>query len=66
MKWPGPPAELWTRLYEVSAPMRPYFNSFPPEVRAEAIVESTANLSSYYDGREVSTKVSIVVAAGRK
>jgi ubiquinone/menaquinone biosynthesis C-methylase UbiE len=66
MKWPGPPEELWTRLYEVSAPMRPYFNSFSPEVRAEAIVESTANLSSYYDGREVSTRVSIVVAAGRR
>ncbi len=45
MVWPGPPEELWTRLYEVSAPMRPYFNSFTPEVRAEAVKEAVAGLA---------------------
>jgi SAM-dependent methyltransferase len=66
MNWPGPPGELWTRLYEVSAPMRPYFDSFPQDVRIHAIGESTANLAAYYDGREVSTEATIVVAAAGK
>ncbi|HWA09941.1 MAG TPA: class I SAM-dependent methyltransferase [Opitutaceae bacterium] len=64
--WPGPPAELWTRLYEVSAPMRPYFNSFDPAIRAEAAAEAVANFSKYYDGREVSTRATIVVAGAVK
>lgn len=66
MLWPGPPEELWTRLYEVSAPMRPYFNSFPPEVRAEAIQEAVTNLAPYFDGREVATRAAIVIAAAVK
>jgi SAM-dependent methyltransferase len=64
--WPGPPEELWTRLYEVSAPMRPYFNSFTPEVRAEATKEAIDGFASYFDGREVTTRTAIVVAAATK
>lgn len=63
MNWPGPPDELWTRLYEVSAPMRPYFNSFAPEVRAEAVREAIANLATFFNGREVLTRAAIVVAS---
>jgi ubiquinone/menaquinone biosynthesis C-methylase UbiE len=66
MAWPGPPEEMWTRLYEVSAPMRPYFNSFTPEVRAEAIKEAVAGLAKFFDGREVVTRAAIVVAAAVK
>lgn len=64
--WPGTPEELWTRLYEISAPMRPYFNSFTPEVRAEAIKEVVAGFNKYYNGREVSTRATIIVAAAVK
>ena len=64
--WPGPPEELWTRLYEVSAPMRPYFNSFAPDVRTQAIQEAIAGLTRYYDGHHVSTDTTIVVAAAVK
>jgi SAM-dependent methyltransferase len=66
MIWPGPPDELWTRLYEVSAPMRPYFNSFPPNVRAEAVREAVANLTTFFNGREVVTRAGIVVASAVK
>lgn len=66
MNWPGPPAELWTRLYEVSAPMRPYFDSFAPEVREQAIKEAIAGLTPFYNGRHVATRSSIVVAAAVK
>jgi SAM-dependent methyltransferase len=64
--WPGPPDELWTRLYEVSAPMRPYFNSFEPSIRSKAIQEAITGLSEFYDGREVSTRTTVVVAAATK
>jgi SAM-dependent methyltransferase len=63
MTWPGSPEELWTRLYEVSAPMRPYFNSFAPEVRAEAVKEAVAQLAQYSVGGKVATRAAIVVAA---
>lgn len=66
MAWPGPPAELWTRLYECSAPMRPYFDSFAPDVRAEAIKEATAGLEKFFDGRAVVTHADIVAAAAVK
>jgi ubiquinone/menaquinone biosynthesis C-methylase UbiE len=64
--WPGPPEELWTRLHEVNAPMRPYFDSFTPEARAEAIKEAVAGFGQYYDGREVSTRATIIAAAAVK
>ena len=64
--WPGPPDELWTRQYEISAPLRPYFDSFTADVRAQAIEEVVAGLTAFYDGREVSTRVTIVVAAAVK
>jgi SAM-dependent methyltransferase len=66
MNWPGPPDELWTRLYEVSAPLRPYFNSFTPEIRAQAVVEVIANLAQFFDGRLVATKSAIVIASAEK
>ena len=66
MNWPGPPDELWTRLYEVSAPMRPSFNRFAPDVRAEAVQEAIAGLAKFFDGREVKTRATIVVAAAVK
>lgn len=66
MNWPGTPAELWTRLYEVSAPMRPYFNSFTPEVREQAIQEAIAGLSPYFDGSQVATRAAIVIATAVK
>lgn len=63
LPWPGPPAELWERMYEISAPNRPYFNSFTPEVRAEAVKEVVAGFQQYFDGREVITSAPIVMAS---
>lgn len=63
LAWPGPPDELWQRQYEISAPMRPYFNSFTPEVRAVAAKEVVEGLAKFYDGREVVTRAPIVIAA---
>ena len=66
MRWPGPPVELWTRQYEISAPLRPYFDSFPPEAKAAAIEEVIAGLTSLYDGREILTHTGLVVASATK
>lgn len=66
LRWPGTPEELWTRQYEISAPLRPYFNSFSPEARTEAIKETIASFTALYDGREVVAKTAIVVATATK
>jgi hypothetical protein len=50
-------------MYEISAPNRPYFNSFTPEVRAEAVKEVVAGFQKYFDGREVVTTAPIVIAS---
>lgn len=64
--WPGTPEEMWTRQYEVSAPMRPYFNSFAPDIRAECIQETIAGFAKHYNGREVVLQSAIVVATATK
>jgi SAM-dependent methyltransferase len=61
--WPGTPHEAWDRLYEAAAPMRPYFNSFAPEVRAEAVREVIEGFEKFKVGDEVMMKASIVVAS---
>ena len=66
LAWPGPADELWRRLYEISAPMRPYFDSFPAEEKAAAIKEVITNLSKYTQDGEVVTKAPIVLASGVK
>jgi SAM-dependent methyltransferase len=66
MRWPGSPSELWTRHYEISAPMRPYIDSFPPEVKTQAIQEAIANLTGFFDGKEIVTRAGIVVATAAK
>jgi len=63
LRWPGPPAELWQRQYEISAPSRPYFNSFTPEVRNEAVKEVVEGFSKFYNGTEVVTRAPIVIAS---
>jgi SAM-dependent methyltransferase len=64
LRWPGPPEELWTRQYEISAPLRPYFDSFAPDAKAEAIEETIAGFATRYDGNEIVMQTAIVVAAG--
>jgi SAM-dependent methyltransferase len=66
LRWPGPPDELWTRQYEISAPLRPYFDSFPPGQKAAAITETITGFAGHYDGREVSFSTAIVVASATK
>ena len=65
-RWPGPPAELWTRQYEISAPLRPYFDSFSAGEKAAAIEETIAALTALYDGQQVITHAAIVVASASK
>ncbi|HEY4302429.1 MAG TPA: methyltransferase domain-containing protein [Candidatus Didemnitutus sp.] len=66
MHWPGPPEELWTRQHEISAPLRPYFDSFAPEAKADAIREVIAMLHGHYDGRQVAMNTAIVVASAER
>lgn len=66
ISWPGTPEELWQRQYEVSAPMRPYFNSFSETERAACIAEVVAGLRSRYDGREIPAAAPIIVGVGEK
>jgi len=64
ISWPGTPEELWQRQYEVSAPMRPYFDSFSGHERAECVAEVIEGLRGHHDGREIPLRVPIIVGAG--
>ena len=62
----GPAEEVWTRQYEISVPLRPYFNSFAPADFTAAVQETIAGYAARYDGREVTTHTAIVVATATK
>jgi ubiquinone/menaquinone biosynthesis C-methylase UbiE len=66
MRWPGPPEELWVRQYEISAPLRPYFDSFAPAEKAAAVKEVIGGLHQRYDGGHVTCMTAIVVASAAR
>jgi SAM-dependent methyltransferase len=64
--WPGTPEEYWQQFYEVAVPMRPVFDSLPPEEFVQAKAEAADILRTHYDGSTVHASVAIVVASGTK
>jgi SAM-dependent methyltransferase len=64
--WPGTPEEYWQQFYEVAVPMRPVFDSLPPEEFARAKAEAIDLLRAEYDGSTVHASVAVVVASGAR
>jgi SAM-dependent methyltransferase len=64
--WPGTPEEYWQQFYDVAVPMRPLFDSLPPDQFAQARAEAEELLRAQYDGRSVHTTAATVVASGAR
>lgn len=64
--WPGPPDELWNQVYEMAVPLQPYFDSFDPDERNDAIREVITEFGNYYDGEYTDPTTNITVATGKK
>ena len=62
--WPGTPEEYWQQFYDVAVPLRPLFDSLPPDEFAQAKAEAADLLRAQYDGTTVHTTAAIVVASG--
>jgi SAM-dependent methyltransferase len=64
--WPGTPEEYWQQFYDVAVPMRPLFDSLPPDEFNQAKAEAAELLRAQYDGATVHATVAIVVASGTR
>ncbi|WP_089727367.1 class I SAM-dependent methyltransferase [Candidatus Thiosymbion oneisti] len=64
--WLGPPEEMWEQIYELAAPLQPFFDSFDPDERNAAVREVIEEFGNFYDGEYTDPTTSIIVAAGIK
>ncbi|MFN8515704.1 MAG: methyltransferase domain-containing protein [Thermomicrobiales bacterium] len=64
--WPGTPEEYWQQFYDVAVPMRPLFDSLPPDEFTRAKAEAADLLRAQYDGTTVHATVATVVASGTR
>jgi enediyne biosynthesis protein CalE5 len=64
--WPGTPEEYWQHFYDVAVPMRPLFDSLPPDQFAEARAEAEELLRAQHDGHAVRTTVATMIASGTR
>jgi hypothetical protein len=64
--WPGNPEEYWQMFYDVAVPVRPLFDSLPPDEFKQAKAEAADLLRAQYDGATVHATVAIVVASGMR
>jgi len=64
--WPGPPEECRQFFYDIAIPLRPLFDSLPPQERAAAVEEVVELLRAHYDGRMVNATRAAVLVSGMR
>jgi SAM-dependent methyltransferase len=62
--WPGPPEGFWDYSVEVRRSFRRLFETLPPDAQRQARQESIAEMSRFYDGRQVNFSAYIVIVSG--
>lgn len=62
--WPGPPEGYWDYSVEVRRSFRKIFETLPPDAQQQARQESIAEMTRYYDGRQVNFSAYIVIVSG--
>jgi SAM-dependent methyltransferase len=63
-RWPGPLEEFWQQFTEVAAPFRPLIEQLTPEKKAAAVAEILAALRKFWNGKELTLPLEIVIGAG--
>jgi len=64
--WPGPLEEFWEQFTEVAAPFRPLIEQLTPEKKAAAVAEILAALRKFWNGKELTLPLEIVIGAGSR
>jgi SAM-dependent methyltransferase len=64
--WPGPLEEFWEQFTEVAAPFRPLIEQLTPQKKAEAVAEILAGLRKFWNGKELTLPLEIVIGTGTR
>ena len=65
-KWTSALEKYWEQFSEVAAPFRPLIEKLTPETRAQAVEEILGALRKYWDGKELSMPLEIVIGTGTR
>lgn len=65
-KWKSSLEQYWQQFTEIAAPFRPAIERLTPESRAQAVAEVLAGLRKYWDEKELTIPLEIVVASGTR
>ena len=65
-RWKSTLEQYWQQFTEVAAPFRPLIEKLTPETRALAVAEILGGLRKYWDGKELTIPLEIVVASGTR
>ncbi|MGB0035272.1 MAG: class I SAM-dependent methyltransferase [Candidatus Acidiferrales bacterium] len=64
-RWMGTPEKYWQQFSEVAAPFRPLIEKLTPEARGKAVCEILAELGKFWDGKNLTMPLEIVIGTGR-
>src|SRR6266704_124430 len=63
-RWASSVEEYWEQFTEVAAPFRPLIDQLTPEKKAQAKAEILAALKKFWNGKELSMPLEIVIGTG--
>jgi hypothetical protein len=64
--WKRSLEEYWVQFTEVAAPFRPLIAQLTPEKKAQAQAEILAALKKFWNGKEMSMPLEIIIASGTR
>jgi SAM-dependent methyltransferase len=65
-RWPGSLEEFWQQFSEIAAPFRPLIEQLTPQKKVEAVAEILAALRKFWNGKELSLPLEIVIGTGTR
>jgi ubiquinone/menaquinone biosynthesis C-methylase UbiE len=63
-KWKSTLEQYWQQFTEIAAPFRPAIEKLTPEARTQVVSEALAELRKYWDGKELTLPLEIVIGSG--
>jgi SAM-dependent methyltransferase len=65
-RWAGSLEEYWQQFSEIAAPFRPLIEQLTPMKKAAAVVEILAALRKFWNGKELTLPLEIVIGTGTR
>lgn len=64
--WQGLAEELWQHIYDQAVPFQPFFDSFEPDERKQAVNEVINGFQQYADGQKITLTAAINTVVGKR